>query len=355
METKWTNLLLEKGDVFERNASKDFALHTRFPRYCEVWGRYVFPNRDREYPLRFRSNFPPELEDLFNHHYGIWYHLTFAHRQIVRIHESEAIIDIGDPLFHLATTVDLTEKVLILAFILKQRISGIAPFSEATYVPPTKVYWSSFWSNIGIEETSCSKFFNDNFANFRKFGKIAYERIRRYRNLMVHSLPPLMPVDEQERKVIPRVKVLKKYEGGRWTSIARETISQDFVRADVQLKQLADQLVEALDVLWENLLKILEDVANSEEYRSFLSGYVGMMIDEFYKFGPEEIDWGPADSITPLDEDWYTLRKADHPIPPTHGTISPLHDWGNDSNKSYWTPDRPSANADVDWPIEDND
>ena len=102
---------------------KEYGLGELFPKYAEFWGGFVFLRRDPTDTSKLRADTPVEIEDIFNNHYYVFYQLTLTFRQIGRL--SDNVLDVGDPLYHLATTVDLIERTFVAAYRVNSNLDGI--------------------------------------------------------------------------------------------------------------------------------------------------------------------------------------------------------------------------------------
>jgi len=198
----WSKLLREEGDPFEREAT-NYGLDHMFPRYAEFWGKYVYPQRRKTDSSKLREEFPGELEDIFNNHYSVYYQLTVCLRQIEKF--DPALLDIGDPLFHLATSIDMVERTLLA--ILKVQIKTqernlVNKLTKEEFDQITEGYWSTKYDEdfkgfeknyrpINIELQSIRKYLKseDKYPQngFSTFEKIA-SNVRAYRNILAHSL-----------------------------------------------------------------------------------------------------------------------------------------------------------------------
>jgi hypothetical protein len=356
MSENWTVLLLETGDSVEKSGCRDFHLHELFPRYAELWGRYIYPNRSEKDSSKLREGFPAELEDLFNNHYGVWYHLTIAYRQLIKL--SDEAIDIGDPFFHLATAVDLIERTFVIALERKHELLSsslsrkltrrkmqerVSRFWVKEY---TKSYknWREKYKPVEISLHSLSALFNEQIrsdSGRKQFNRVA-NSIRRYRNVLAHSLPPLRIKDKVTGQIlIPKLAFLSEYEGGHWSSVRAHTDPQHFEPAETIVRDLTDQLAQGANELWESLLEIMTFIVSSNAYLTWFEPWGAAMLGEIFHFGiPIEEDSADSCEFTPLE----THSIADQDL--SHGDF----DW-NAPGSAAWIPpehllrppDKPSA------------
>jgi hypothetical protein len=104
----------KEGDFYERKGVNEYRLGEKFPRYAEFWAKYVFPYRDSSNldHTKLRSDFPVPIEDICNSHYSVFFHLTLAYLQLDylgKIPISQSVLDTGNPLYHLASAIDLCQ------------------------------------------------------------------------------------------------------------------------------------------------------------------------------------------------------------------------------------------------------
>lgn len=219
------NLLSQYGDPIEKKGINECGLGQSFPRYAEFWGKYVHPYRDSNDPSKLRPDYPEQLQDICNNHYYVFFHLTHAYLQLRYLKDTpldQSIIDIGNPLYHLASSIDLTKKTFTCAF----RVSG------------------------------------KRIAKKEDFG-CAAKPIREYRNTLIHGLSPLRKLIEG-KIYLPKPDSLSKYKRGRWSSPIDST--SDYEPAIEMICGLAERLVEACNNLWEILLAEMEQAKIKELY-----------------------------------------------------------------------------------------
>jgi hypothetical protein len=287
----WTKSLIKRGDPVEKEGCQDYQLHEKFPRYAEVWGRYVLESRDPNDPWKLRDGFPVELEDLFNHHYGVWYHLVVAHRQIEALGQSNPLIDIGDPLFHLATATELTERVFVIALKIRRGLDGTEGFWKNYSKSFEK--WAKRFKSKEFRLHSVSDLF-DKYAepppkveDFKRVSK----KIGHYRNALIHNLPPLRIVEKEPGKVrIPKEKFLSKYAAARWSSGRFKYDPKEYELAETVIRNLANEFVECINELWETLLAIIKEIASSDYYERWFHPEKKHLYDGIYEIDGCDIE-----------------------------------------------------------------
>lgn len=281
-------LLGREGDSYEIEGCSKYGLGNEFPRYAEFWAKYVYPNRDPRDSSKLREGFPQELEDLFNAHYSVWFHLTIAYRQIARLENERS--EFGDPLLHLVSSVDIAEQALVRALDIGCELDGkklVQPLSEAEYRQRVWDYWKSkrgyrkdferfasrykpvahhlHWASDVLKELTPEEF-KEARAAFNEIVNL----VRPYRNLVAHNPPPIQwLVDGKLFLPKPEIEhLMKKYSTARYSSGDRHI--EDFSPADEILSGLADRLVSGMNGYWAMLLWSMEHIASSSEYRKEL-------------------------------------------------------------------------------------
>lgn len=281
MDLNWGELLLKGGDPVEQNGCKNYHLHEKFSRYCEFWGRYVVPNRDPGDPSKLRPDIPVELEDLFNHHYGVFYHLVIAHRQIDQIQNPDSAVDIGDPLSHLSTAIDLTERVFVMAAQMQNGDDEfVTQLSDEEFYKKVCDFWKEQYSKdfgkwkrrykpVSIRLHDLNYLFRKHVPddeNREAFVEIA-QKVREYRNALIHNLPPLRIVHKESGQIlIPKKKHLNRYADGRWSSARKPDKQEHYELAHEIIQELANGLVEYSNNLWISLLNTMQDPKQIPKY-----------------------------------------------------------------------------------------
>lgn len=275
------------GDPIEMEGVQRFGLGEKFSRYADFWAWYVLPNRSKTDPSKFRDDFPQELEALCNHHYGVWYQLVIAYRQLEKL--DDELIDISDPLFHLGTAIDLIERTFLLAFRITGRIAEkdlSPPLTEETYREKAERFWTEEYSSRYADFLKKEKPVNLSLhsigevletcmsgnAEFNAF-KRATNAIRQYRNLLIHNLPPLKK-KEGDIVHIPKPIHLHKYADARWSSQNTDSISNHYGPAGEIIRDLADTLVHAANDLWNVLLDRMDVIADSRQFSRKLEPFL---------------------------------------------------------------------------------
>jgi hypothetical protein len=326
--------LIEEGDPVEKEGCEKYSLHERFPRYAEIWGRYVWRRRDPEDSSRFRQGFPCELEYLFNHHYGVWFHLILAYRQIDALRQSNPLVDIGDPFFHLVTAAELVERAFVIAEEFESRLRGTTIIDELSeeiqqkdrpFFPASHLEHLHEWlkEKEGMPELFDKSVKQERLRN--KF-KTVSQKIRHHRNVLAHSLPPLRVVNKDGKVCIPREGFLSEYDHALWSSRRSDYSPERYEIADVEIGNLADRLVRYTNDLWEKLSTTITEIVSSEHYK-----------DEF-----------PSEKIR-LDSETYHCGIEANPGEESQIIIFTRQSPKSDENTGYsggtipWFPTKPSA------------
>lgn len=268
------------GDPVEREAIHKHHLTNDFPRYAEFWFNYVWPNRDPQDSSKLRNGFPVEIEDIFNNHYYVLYQLNTALKQIAAL--SNSILDVADPFYHVATAIDLVERTFVAAFVIKYgstETQVFKQFGSDEFKQFVDKFWQKDYSKQYEKFKSRYRPVNLSFHNVsdifstqlpkkrRKEFQLISSKIRQYRNILTHSLPPLKLVKQENSvKFLPRPSKLAKYSDGRWSSGLLTIDYNDYEPAEAILYEMSHKLVVAINDLWEVLIEVMDEIRSRDIY-----------------------------------------------------------------------------------------
>jgi uncharacterized protein (DUF433 family) len=335
----YVELLGREGDPYEiEGCCSKYGLGNKFPRYAEFWAKYVYPNRRRGDSSKLRKSFPQELEDLFNAHYSVWFHLTIAYRQIARLENEPS--EFGDPLLHLVSSADIAEQALVRALVIGCELDGrklIQSLSEAEYMQRVCNYWkskrgyrkdferfASRYKPVTHHLHSASDVLKESTPQEFKEVRAAFNEIvnlvRPYRNLVAHNPPPIQwLVDGKLFLPKPEIEhLMKKYSTARYSSGDRHI--EDFSPADKILSGLADQLVSGMNGYWAMLISTMEHIASSSEYGKKLAPLqtpesgIGT---EQHPAADTRVNEGPDSTPNPRIPTGGTIESTDYPTRPS--------------------------------------
>jgi hypothetical protein len=262
MPTVWTELLEKTGDDVEKLALSRCGLGESFPKYAEFWGKYVY-----------EKDFGSYLTTVI-YHYSILYHLVVAHEQIARVNEFP-LLDVGSPYAHLATVLDLVERLFISARNMTHEPS-VQQLNRVAFDEKNESYWNKeyerdlkrFQGGLGppvairlhdaqsVFKKCVSTGFEEAVAELARIG----EPIRRYRNTLVHDSPPLK-VRLDGALYVPKLNHLAHYRSAAWNSKPSDVeVRENYVRADSTLLEHASKLERCLNSLWDGLLQLMPSV-----------------------------------------------------------------------------------------------
>lgn len=276
----WITLLALQGDPYERKATS-IGLPIKFNQYAEFWGRFVFPNRDLSGnpETRLKLGFPVEVEDIYNIHYSVLYHFTFAFEQLSILKSNTTLpIEISHPFYHLATACDLIERLLLKELQLTEQVS-VSELNDEEYKAKTQVYWEKNYKkqfkkfdeedhrSVSVSLHSQEKYIPKELPHFRTFESIA-GKVREYRNIFTHSISPLR-LRRAGKTYLPKSDFIKHYK--RW-SAGRDQINQSqFEEATIIVENLAEELVKQSNELWINVIGLMDTIASMDKYRSVIN------------------------------------------------------------------------------------
>lgn len=272
------------GDPVEKESAAT-QLGRKFPRYAEFWLHYVYPNRRLGNDSKLQEEIPPEIEDLFNTHYSVWYQLTVTYRQLNAIDNS--LVEIGDLFFHLATAIDLIERTFVLVLEIEAQLQGnsiITKLTQEDYNAKIAGFWTKQYPKgfksfkarlkpVSIRLHDVSSLFQAHMPNddvVRAFVSTA-NRVRQYRNQLTHNVSPLNIVTPDGR-MIPKPEHIQHYAGGRYSSITPDL--GHFELASQVIQNLVDDLLVKANGLWETLLRKMTGIATSPQYEHRLKPHI---------------------------------------------------------------------------------
>ncbi len=283
IEFNWVSLLSTYGDPTEQKGISECDLGRTFPKYAEFWGKYIFPNRDSSDPSKLRSDIKPEIEDIFNNHYGIFYHLTTSLYQLKNL--DVPVLDVATPFYHLGAVVDLTERV----FLATLRASGnlrIDALERDDFDGIAKDFWEQEYQDrfadfskryrpVSINLHNVSDLFEQFVPGNAKFRKIS-NSIRHYRNTLIHSLPPLkLKIDD--KVYIPQEKYLHHYATARWSSERTKVNIHHYGRAEEVIRDLTEGLTNTLNESWDSLIALVGEIIPGQDGVNTLAQSVEMV------------------------------------------------------------------------------
>jgi hypothetical protein len=258
----WVLLLAERGDSVERTAVAQARLGEIFPKYAEFWGRFVYPNRDPEDPMRLRSGFDEKYERIFNSHYGVFYQITTALLQLKNL--NNPLLDIATPIYHLGAAADLVERTFLAAYEAADKLS-IQPLTKVEYDEKCENYWSETYESAFREFTE--KYVPVS-VNLHITGKLvgmyitneafkkASRKLRDYRNALIHGLPPLR-LSRDGVTYIPNLKHLKHYRHALWSSKREDINIEHYAPTEEVIAALASELIASVNDLWDVLIHLV--------------------------------------------------------------------------------------------------
>lgn len=306
----WVAKLATEGDPFERRGVGEYSLGQSFPKYAELWAKYVVSNRDKADSSKLRSDLDPDLRDIFYNHYGVFYHLVLAYDHLKNI--TGPLADIAPPFYHLASVIDFTERTFIAALRAKGDLK-LERLQKAEFELRVKAFWDKDYAEdlksfaktyrpVKIDLLSIKDIFEQYVQNSQqsKAFKEIRKPISRYRNVLTHSLPPLIRVTRDGKIFIPKADKLKDYESARWSSEWNNANDDDYALAKDIIGDFAGKLAASLNVLWDILLELLIEIPSKKFPNSIQYNY-------------PDIDWKQG-KATPTNPSGYKVENNGDPL-----------------------------------------
>lgn len=294
--------LFQHGDFFERNYW--FLLAEDFPNYQIFWRDFVVPltGRDADGSIGLRNGIHPLLEEMAMTHYSIFNHVVFAQELKAKREQGlhgyfyfEAI------LFHLSASTEMIDRFLLALAQIDSTIQNeefVRKLSWNEFQQKVNNYWAVAGKKGASPKESP---YDEQFAKFLKTGqsatlvlhnmdeavntfvrrislpraafrswKKAVQPIRAYRNVITHN-PKLGQWIEPNSHVllIPKHTSLKKYQ--RWSDL-NKFARDDFVEQEICINTLIQNLVNAANNMWEQIISYMRGLVTAEKYREMARG-----------------------------------------------------------------------------------
>jgi len=296
--TDWIALLALQGDPYERDAASLGLIH-KFSRYAEFWGRFIFPNRDLSAPAeaKLKSGFSVEIEDIYNLHYSVLYHFSFAHAQVYAIKSNRNLpVEVGDPLYHLATACDLIERLLLNQLLLTGRVK-LVELTRSEFDGEVESYWDEQYQkqfnryakeayrSVSIPLHSQERLISQELQHYSDFKNVADE-VRQYRNVFTHSISPLRLILDG-KIYIPKRNFIGRYK--RWSAGRDQIDRSHFAEAVTVIEDLIEEIITKSNALWLNAIEMMDTIASMEKYRSAMLANTPLPYPETRHF-PEHDD-----------------------------------------------------------------
>lgn len=292
------------GDPIEKDAVK-LGILNRFSKYAEFWNSFVFPYRKLDKPSKLNDNYPENVKKIANSHYSIIYHLRFVKVQSEFLAQSDSPIHYSDPFFHLAASIDLVIRTLFLVFLeseiihldelsqeeLVQEIDKIIKIQgnkqSSTYSKDFARFKRNYYP-IGFTLHSIEKYVDtylENIPDYRNFKNLADDKIRPYRNQLIHNVPPISEVDDKTI-LIPTPDKLSNYKDGLWPDNPN---LEDFESAYKILSNLIDTNLTYINNIWDLLLSQMKIITNRPAYKDYFQRE--MSVEKFLTSQPQNLTY----------------------------------------------------------------
>jgi hypothetical protein len=288
---------MQRGDRREQEFGR--LLQPSFPNCERFWRMFFIPSTQRVsrypeyYPLAtgFRPDMDPKVLDIAEIHYSLFCHLVYAHVHLSRVGTvQESLSWLEDFYVHLVSACDLAEALLEKSYLLLLRCRGkksktLELLTKEQFLALTGEWYDKYYEKvfdyylskgrgrpirIPEREHLLREFVEDDLqekALWEKYFRLSVS-LRQYRNYIVHDILIRKLIVEPGVFIIPRREALKDNRHWRDDDSAtdEEKVNRgDFVKPDEQAYADLKALEEALNQLWEVLMKELEAEFYTEE------------------------------------------------------------------------------------------
>lgn len=243
------------GDSLEKEAW-DELIQNYFPNYEIFWKLYVVPKTERPKGIRFKKNLKFNEKRISMLHYSILYHLNYVNKNKHLCNNREIF---ENCYVHLSSACDLTEELFFRYFVLKGKIN-LDKVVNSLNEPKKPIKENILKSidkmiNFNIKQiTGFEQVINNSKTSkeLKKFKSLA-DKIRQYRNLIVHSWL-LFWINGK----VPDVKILSDLENRDWGNVFHnlESSENNYVSPIHLVTQNFDKLISKINLIWEILIEV---------------------------------------------------------------------------------------------------
>lgn len=254
----------DEVDIIEEEAK--LFLENHFPNYTKFWKLYVVPRTNRPENIRIKKDTPYIERVIMMLHYSILRNLVFVKRGMNNLVDNRIF---ENSYIRLSSATDVCEEFLFwfIIWVKNETIDNIVKKNP------------KFLKKCAIEKENAIKRLN-NGINYsipilskkeilkdltnKDFGKeffVCINEIRQYRNILVHSWPTF-----RINNLYPKREFVKEFRD--WVEIEsaledektrQNVIETKFKKMNEILSSDFDKFVQLVNVLWESILKMLEN------------------------------------------------------------------------------------------------
>jgi len=280
------------GDKTEKAAWPLFAKE-KFPNYELLWQRFVAPRTNRPTDIHFAAGTPPTDREIAGIHYSILHSFYVVYDWLSKEQADPATEKQSFEIafVKLSNVCDLTEELLFKLLVLTGNLNSSFPEiieaagQDAKDRKIAKINTLTA-SDIfdGIMERGTSSIVVSNRTSILR-QRFAFKRyldlsgpLRSYRNIIVHSWHSFQ-IDYS----VPRMNYVKSYrDWARVTDIIRSNdnqakqkmLTEHFVPMRVFIQEEVDQLIEAVNVLWSEIIPLIPEYTHASLATINLQGLV---------------------------------------------------------------------------------
>ncbi|MCC6192465.1 MAG: hypothetical protein IT318_25845 [Anaerolineales bacterium] len=289
--------LREHGDTYER----DFVvrLGDNFPRYENLWQRFIVPltNRRIDGSVQLKEGIAPILEAMAMAHYSVYWHL--GHSSLLG--DLDKKLHFQTIFYHLGAAVDMVLRLIFVVWKIDKEVTGGDTVTTVLLdgaIQNAESLLFDLATPGSISRDRIKKQFNqfldeDKPASIRMFStgavaasyfphlgngarkdygewNVEADRIRKYRNVLVHNPRIGLLVDTAQNPVIPRANRLANY--GLWSRVINANDLSDFEALDSVISTCQTTFLQRTDVLWLHLVARLDRLSKELKYQQLARG-----------------------------------------------------------------------------------
>lgn len=285
-----------EGDSYERRYSELFK--DEFPNTEIFWKYFVVPSTNRidklitnpEERIRHREGISNDIKDLGALHYSMFMNLIYANHQL----EHFELSSFENFYTHLGTTCDLAEEVLMGAYFLilectNRSCQVLQELSKDEFLRIAATWYECNYKKIyehylkkgkppPFKLPSGSNVLEEYYANEQSWKQYKgfSQRIREYRNVIVHNIQIARIFTSPTGVVVPRKEKIQTYKKWSFVFAVRgnsKKIAEDFIDMKEQMNLDIVNLMKALNDLWVKPLGDLKKLFYEDRNERLMEKY----------------------------------------------------------------------------------
>ena len=269
-----------------------------FPNTEIFWKYFVVPSTNRinklitnpEERIRHREGISNDIKDLGALHYSMFMNLIYANYQL----EHFGLSSFENFYTHLGTSCDLAEEVLMRAYFLtlectNQKCKVLQELGKDEFLKMAATWYEKNYKTVYEHylnkgkppplklpsRTNVLEEYYDNEQSWKQYKSFS-QRIREYRNVIVHDIQIARIITSPTGVVVPRKEKIQAYK--KWSSVFAvrgdsKKIAEDFIDMKEQMNLDIVNLMKVLNDLWVKPVGDLKKLFHEDRNESLLEKY----------------------------------------------------------------------------------